>query len=178
MKIWKHIATRLNTLIFFGLLLMVQIVVFIALTYRLAYRLPVFTIVFYVISIFAVLLLIKKDEASAYKVKWIIIIMAFPAVGGLLYLFLGNKRPTKRVAAMMQEHAKIAPVLNCDKCRLIEQYNDERAAGLLQYIKRVSSYPAYENTEVKYYTSGELMFEDMLIELKAAQKFVFVEFLS
>jgi cardiolipin synthase len=178
MKIWKRIATRFNALIFFILLIGIQVFIFIGLTNRLVHHIPIFGVFFYAISIFAILFLIsKKDEVSAYKIKWIIIIMAFPIIGGLVYLIIGNKRPTKKVAAMMQEHAKIATVLNCEKFHLIEErINDERASGLLQYIRRSSSYPGYENTEAKYYAMGELMFDDMLVELKAAKRFIFIEF--
>ena len=177
MKIWKLLASRVNVIVFFLLLIIIQVAVFIVLTSLLAYHYPFVTVIFYVISFFAVLALIRKNDASAFKVKWIIIIMAFPVVGGVMYLILGNKRPTRKVAAIMQEHAKVATVLDCDSYHQNGQLvEDHRAAGLVHYIRQVSSYPAYENTQVKYYTMGEDVYEDMLAEMKAAQKFIFLEF--
>ena len=37
-----------------------------------------------------------------------------------------------------------------------------RAAGSFRYVQKVSDFPAYTNTKVKYYPCGEKMFADML----------------
>ena len=39
----------------------------------------------------AALYIINKDDASAYKITWLVLIAAVPFVGGVLYLFLGDK---------------------------------------------------------------------------------------
>ncbi|MCL2873494.1 MAG: cardiolipin synthase [Defluviitaleaceae bacterium] len=177
MKIWKSITTRLNIIIFFVVLIIAQVIIFIAVANRIANHLPALSIIFYLISFFVILDLIQKDKASAYKVKWLIIVMSFPVFGGIVYLLYGDKRPTRKIAAMMKEHALIANVLDCDSVKSSScRVGCDRSAGLIQYIRRASSYPAFENTGAKYYTFGELMFEDMLTELESAEKFIFVEY--
>ena len=46
---------------------------------------------FTVLSIVIVLYIIGKDDNSAYKIGWIVLIMVLPLFGGLLYLFSGIK---------------------------------------------------------------------------------------
>ena len=41
------------------------------------------------------LYLVRKDENSAYKIGWIVLIGLLPLLGGALYLAFGNKAPAK-----------------------------------------------------------------------------------
>ncbi|MCL2568570.1 MAG: cardiolipin synthase [Oscillospiraceae bacterium] len=158
-------------------LLLAQVILIALLFNRLIHFFPVISLVSYFISIVMVLALVKRDKAAAYKVAWILIIMSLPIVGGVIYLLLGNNRPTRRVAAHVREHALIAKVLDSDAIPPYrERIGCERMAGLMQYIQRASSYHPYENTEVTYYPMGELMFEDMLRALAEAKRFIFLEF--
>ena len=47
------------------------------------------------LSIVIVLYLVRKDENSAYKIGWIVLIGLLPLLGGALYLAFGNKAPAK-----------------------------------------------------------------------------------
>ena len=47
------------------------------------------------LSAFMIFYLISKDENTNYKMTWIFFIMLLPNAGGLLYLLLGNKRPSR-----------------------------------------------------------------------------------
>ena len=46
----------------------------------------------------------------------------------------------------------------------------------IRYLSDFSDYPVTKNNEVKYYSLGEEMFEDIIKELKKAQKYIFLEF--
>ncbi|MCL2284856.1 MAG: phospholipase D-like domain-containing protein, partial [Firmicutes bacterium] len=174
MRIIKKIITRMNITI---LLLLFQIALILVIINRMMVFVPTFTISMYIISLLVVLMLVKKDKAAAYKVAWIIIIMGLPFIGGVLYLLFGDKRPVKRIAVHMNEHALIAKVLDADSnLPDISKLCDTRRADSFEYVRRASSYHVYENTRVEYYPMGELMFEDMLAELSRARKFIFMEY--
>ena len=159
------------------ILVLLQILIVIAATVALIYFVP---IVFYfgiAISVLMVLFILKKDDSSAYKITWLAVLLFLPAVGGLVYGFFGNKRPLKRIAAHAREHAIIAKQLDSDgELPFICREKCGRMFSLMHYIRKISSYHAYQNTNVKYYTMGEHMFEDMLTELEKAKKFIFFEF--
>ena len=174
MRILKKIVTRMNITVF---LLLAQIAIMFFLLNIIVTFLPYITILTYFVSLIVVFILIKKDKASAYKVTWIIVTMSLPILGGGLYLLFGDKRPVKKIAAHMKEHALIAKALDADSnLPDLSKLEDARRADFFSYLRRASSYHAYENTQTKYYAMGELMFEDMLSELSKARKFIFMEY--
>jgi cardiolipin synthase len=159
------------------LILLAQIVAFGVAATLLLLRFPVVAYIGILINAAVVLLIIKRDKPSAYKLIWIIVVLAVPSVGGILYLMLGDKRPTKKIAAHMKEHAIISRYLeNDENIPELDPETHSRMSGLFQYIRRVSSYHAYVNTTAKYYKIGEDMYEDMFAELSSAKKFIFMEY--
>jgi cardiolipin synthase len=129
------------------------------------------------ISVLVFSYVLKKDEASVYKITWLILILVYPAVGGVIYMFFGNKRGVVKIAAHMREHAIIAKLLDADgNLPFVNQVQCGRMYSLMQYIRNASSYHAYQNTESKYYPVGEEMFADMLGAINQAKKFIFLEF--
>jgi len=161
-----------------ALLVLAQIAAVIIAVNQLHEYFPTFALASYALSILMVLVLVKRDKATGYKLIWIIIIMGIPMMGGILYVIFGNNRPTRRIAAHVKEHAIIAKLLDEDD--MPSSYEQElgcdRMAGIMQYIRRTSSYHPYENTKAMYYPMGEDMFEDMLVELKKAERFIFLEY--
>jgi len=109
---------------------------------------------------------------------WIIIVLLLPSVGGVVYLLYGKEhRARKKIEAHVQEHALIAKLLDIDEnLPDANQVGCDRMYSLMEYIRSSSSYHAYMNTETKYYSFGELMFDDMLIEINKAEKFIFLEY--
>ena len=167
------IVTKTSVTVF---LLIAQVYLFGSLLNRIVYYIPAIAILIYVVSIFLVLHLVKQDKTAAYKVIWIVIIMVLPLAGGILYLLFGNNRTTKKLDAHIKEQAIITNYLDSDDVPAYEQISDNGRADLMRYIQRASSYHPYENTDSTYYPMGELMFENMLYELKRAEKFILMEY--
>ena len=109
-----------------------------------------------VLSILVVLFIVNKEDNPAYKIAWIIPILLFPIFGGLLYLFLGNKKPTRRMRDKIEkEHEKHkCRVQNQEVIKDIEK-QDLRVAGQVRYLSNHVGFPIYENTNATYYKSGE-----------------------
>jgi len=112
---------------------------------------------------------VQKDKPSAYKLVWAIFVLAIPVVGGFIYFFFGDKKPTRKIAKYMERHAIISKILgNNEKIQAENQF--------FRYIENTTGFTPYKNTSTKYYDFGEKMFEDMLIELEGAKKFIFLEY--
>ena len=62
--------------------------------------------------------------------------------------------------------------------QVIEKLDSINRHSALQsrYIYNLANYPAYENTDVSYFTSGEEMYDVMLTELENAKRFIFIEY--
>ena len=162
-------------LIIYVVLLLVQIIALGFLSVWILYKYPVLSHIGTAISVLVFFYLLKKDEASAYKLTWIIVILAFLPLGGLIYLAIGNKRHTRKIAAHVKEHDIIARLLDRDE-NILNKIKDSRVLGLMAYIRRLSSYHVYTATQAKYYKMGEDMFKDMLESMETAKKFIFIEF--
>ena len=174
MLVLKRIFSRLNVTVF---LITVQILLLAALFWGLVRYVPHAAAAGYALNALIVLALVRKEEAAAYKVVWIIIVMALPIAGGIIYLLFGNKRPSKRMKRRMEKERKLIAGPRRDESALNDlKTQNKRLAGCMRYIQKVHSYPVYNNSETKYYPSGELLFEDMLTCLASAKKFIFMEY--
>ena len=127
-----------------------------------------------VAGVLVILFLVRKDENPAYTIAWMALIGITPVFGGLMYLFWGNKRPSRRMrrrmAAVDRRHRG-----------LVAQHPDQveglppRAKALTDYVARYGPWPAWQDTAARYYSSGEEMFPHLLDDLRRAEKFIFLE---
>ena len=99
-KILKKLQSRL---VVFGLLLAVELVWLLTLVTRLVSYSAVISAAFTVLSLLVVLWIINRDDNPAYKVAWIILIMALPLLGGLFYLAVGHKQPSRKMRRKMEK---------------------------------------------------------------------------
>ena len=104
-------------------------------------------------------------------------ISLFPAFGILLYTYL-HLDLTKSALAEAQDRA-IERVRSQEKPdrELIEEMalKDKDMAGIARFLSEYGASGAFNNTSVKYYSLGDYMLEDVVEELKKAEKFIFIE---
>ena len=173
----KYLKLIFNRLFVFGLMILVQVVYMLLILNKFSHYSQVWSAICLVLSILVVLFIVNKEDNPAYKIAWIIPILLFPIFGGLLYLFLGNKKPTRRMRDKIEkEHEKHkCRVQNQEVIKDIEK-QDLRVAGQVRYLSNHVGFPIYENTNATYYKSGEENFKDMIRELKAAKHYIFMEY--
>lgn len=157
------------------LLILVQLIFMFTLTYAFAsYYLPIAACLV-ALSILITLFIIRLDESSSYKLTWVVIILAVPILGGLLYLCLGNKRPMKRMRNKMdKEHSQLGLVLKQDKEVLDKM--EPRLRETSRYLAKYSGCPVRMNSETEYFTCGEELYPVLLRELEKAERYIFAEF--
>ena len=129
------------------------------------------------ISACVVLWIVLNRSDPAYKIAWIVPIMAFPVFGGLLYLLIGGNRVNRRTVRRMQHMERkmtktLAPDFGSEK---LKEFGPD-AMGQAHYLERVAKCPVYGNTETAYFGEGEDFFARMLEELKKAKKYIFLEY--
>ena len=127
------------------------------------------------LSLLMMLYLVRKDENSAYKIGWIVLMGVLPLLGGALYLAFGNKRPAKRLRLKMQA------VEDAHKKDLVQEPGvleglDAREQGQSRYVAKYGPYPAWQNTRTQYFACGEAMYPQLLADLEKAEKSIFLEF--
>lgn len=158
-----------------ALLIVIQVAWLAALLLQLGNSLPAIQTVLRILSLVAILFVIKSDMNPSYKIGWILLIAVLPILGGLMYVIFGNKRPTKNMREMLRAQLeKSAEYLGTQES--ITGKLDGGAAGLFKYLEGSAGYPTAKNTTVRYYRVGEEMYADLLPELEKAEKFIFLEY--
>lgn len=129
-------------------------------------------------SILMVLYLVNKDESPAYRMSWIIVITLFPVFGGLLYLMMGNKRPTMWMRRSVDHLQKLhsQEMSSVPSAQAFLEKKDKRLSGLSHYISKYAHMPVYTNTSAIYFKNGESMMPSLLKDLRAAKRTIFIEF--
>ena len=96
------------------------------------------------VAVFALILFIyNRNQTASMKMPWLILIMAFPILGVVLYLLIGLSGATRKMRRRFEEIDQVLlPLLEQDAgvaARLKEQ--DPDMAGLAHYLKESAGYP-------------------------------------
>ena len=174
-NLFKILTSRLFIV---GVMILVQLLLLILMILRLSEYVVYLYTIFVFISFFVVLVIIDKDVNPSYKLAWVIPILAFPVVGGLLYLYLGINRMSKKGLKISKEaHSNTVSLLHQQEKVFNEiKEMDKDVANQSRYISGFCNYPVYKNTSSQYFPVGEEMFEKLKLELEEASNFIFLEY--
>ena len=75
----------------FGFLIFAQFVFLTFLVLKVSAIAGPIVIALQLLSLFVVVWLVSKEDNPSYKLAWVIAIMCFPILGGIYYIFFGNK---------------------------------------------------------------------------------------
>lgn len=126
------------------------------------------------VSVLMVLYVINTEDDPAYKILWITLILTVPIIGGFLYFFFGNKKPSRKLAKAYEIQKSQTKYTTYPKADLNE-IDDFAIRGVSKYLL-YENYPTYFNSQIKYYASGEDIYREMIKDLKAAKYFIFMEY--
>ena len=173
--LWKLLFGRTTILI---LMLLVQVVALVGGFVLLDKYVFIFNYLLGFISLIILLYILNARQNSSFKITWIILILFAPFFGVIFYLFTRVQPGTRfigiRIEAALEEQA---PYLAQDPY-VLEALEEEapEAAGLARYIHDSGKYPTYRNTQIRYFSSGEEKFEEMVRQLREAKEFIFLEY--
>lgn len=170
MKIFKILTSKI---FIFGMLILLQIIWILLMMFFLSDVSIYINGFLRVISFFALLYIINKDEDSGYKLIWAIVITIAPLFGGLMYLAIGNKRPSRQMQDSFQRQGRYELTLN-DRYPLPKGLAPDYQ-GQFAYLARLG-FPTYQNTTSKYYPLGDDNYQDLLADIQNAKQFIFMEY--
>lgn len=125
-----------------------------------------------------VVYLLNSTMDPTAKITWLIAIMLLPVFGVLLYIYtqsdIGHRALKKRVSEIIINTKDRIPQEEEVMKRLSEE--NKGAATLAHYMQRSGAHTVYDKTSVTFFPLGENKFEEMLIQLEAAEHFIFMEY--
>ena len=134
------------------------------------------TLVF-LISVATVIAIVNRSMSPESKVTWLIVTFV-PVFGPLLYLMFGERRLSKKELKQLQELNSIAfHENNGRQLHLQLQETDKPAYGIINALLHMdSNAEVYDQTDSQFFADGEEMWNQMLEDLKRAEKFIFLEY--
>ena len=131
----------------------------------------------FLISVATVIAIVNRSMSPESKVTWLIVTFV-PVFGPLLYLMFGERRLSKKELKQLQELNSIAfHENNGRQLHLQLQETDKSAYGIINALLHMdSNAEVYDQTDSQFFASGEEMWQQMLEDLKRAEKFIFLEY--
>lgn len=174
-RLLKLLFNRI-TIVFLLLVLQVFLIV-IALQEAAEYYFVLNTI-FIAVSIVYGIKLLRRDVPTTIKLPLIIMLIAFPFIGIFLYYFSFENKLRKKWIKNSKNQTFTLESLYIEDSDIRHQLlsEDQMIYKQSQYIANNTFLPVYNNTETKYFESGESFFKSLIEDLKNAKDFVFLEF--
>lgn len=176
LKIFKKIFSRVALTL---LLILIQIAAIVTLEVFMIIWFWPYAIVFGIIQIIVFLLIINKKTTPDLKLPWIIIIIALPLIGVLIYAFFANHGLKPKYRQLLRTANKrtaeyFDPKQSVDLQMLKDSKNEYSTP--FEYLAHALYCPPTYGNKVTYYGSGEEWFPHFIEELKSAKEFIFMEF--
>lgn len=125
------------------------------------------------ISLALALYIVRREENPAYKLSWLLVLCAMPLFGLFIYLVFGNKHLSRRLRTKLEKvettHRLITTVDLDDSV-------PARFRSTCDYLTRFGSYPAYTDTDARYFALGDELYPALLDDLERAERFIFLEY--
>ena len=134
------------------------------------------TLVFF-ISVATVIAIVNRSMSPESKVTWLIVTFV-PVFGPLLYIMFGERRLSKKELKQLRELRSITlQEKHEDSLHQNLQETDKSAYGIINALLHMdSNAEVYEHTDSQFFANGEEMWQQMLEDLKRAEKFIFLEY--
>ena len=161
-----------------GISLVLQVGWLLLVIYRLNRYSALISLLSSLLAALAVLRLYSKNQNGAYKLPWIMLIMALPVMGLSLYILVEGagtpKAVRNRIRRVRENAAEFLP------------RREQAAAGLAgwdascvrqcRYLAYNAGSPVYDNTAARYYGRAADAFADLKRDLEQAESFIFLEY--
>ncbi len=172
----------LNSRIFYILLaFLIQIAAILGVLYLFKSSFVVYYGLITLIQFVVTLYIINDSIDPSYKLTWMLVITFLPILGIFLYFLLVGGNSKKLFAKRFSRvNAKVKKNLSgySENNSVMEQAAAANPyfGALCHYMYHSCDFPVYKNISSKFYPTGEAFFDDLLIELNKAEKFIFLEY--
>ncbi len=162
----------LNTIIVL-LLIAVQLALLVLSSIYFSSVFQILAILSIILTLITCLYVLSTDKNSQSKPVWILFLLTCFTFGYIIY-FISNEKVFW--GRYKKRYERI----------LINSYNYQKASNIetnnkitkkeCVYLEKAGNFAAYKDTDAKYFSSGTLMFDSVIEDLKNAKKFIFIEF--
>ncbi len=162
----------------FAILIVLQIALWVGIVIWIRNKQPVYIVVEWIFTAAMLIYLFMSEMDASAKLTWMALFALVPLPAAAMLLYTQTNFGHRTVKTRVQD--------------LIEETRDqieqpphvmealEREGGhtddLVRWLNRSGCFPAFAGSDATYYPLGEDMFRDMLIELRSAERYIFMEY--
>jgi cardiolipin synthase len=130
------------------------------------------------LSLVIIMHIVRTSLHLSSDMMWILVIVALPVPGTIIYLCLGANLLSSKVFRHLVKETETAKKYYVQDEKILQEAEESSPSvkGQLKYISAHAGFPVYRNQGVHYYKLGDEGYPVMLKELKKAEKFIFLEY--
>ena len=131
-----------------------------------------------ILALFIAVIVYGRRENAAMKMMWMMLIIAFPPLGVILYLLTGLSGATRTMRRRFRTtEDALLPFLGQDG-EVIDDLSRQapEAAGICRYISRRARFPLSRDTAVTFHNDAAAAFHSLKEDLAKAEHFIFMEY--
>lgn len=176
----QHTERRISAflrLMLAAFLLLAQIALVVGLSILLEKRFAIAYTVLELVALAAAIRINSRPGGSAYRTGWILLVVAVPVVGLILYLLWSGEHQSKHLN-LKQIPAPVESETRQEQSRLnVEKLRRSHAhwGRLASYLHR-EGFPLYQHTLADYLPTGEAYLDDMFARMEKAEHFILMEY--
>ena len=168
-----YIPVRYIIAVFITLL---EVLAVIGIVIAMCYYVPYFYLAAWATEIFCVISIIASDDNPDYKVPWLLFVLIIPIAGFMLYFLFYSRMLQKKYIRRLKELK--SHTYKQDDSELFSKLGEGNPAAAAQakMLCSIAETHLFTNTKQEYFPLGEDMFQRMLTDLDAAEKFIYMEY--
>ena len=173
------VQNSIGRLVFVGHCILLEVLWIVLLCIRLNEYSAILSVFTRLAALAIVLRLYGKHINAAFKMPWMLLLLAFPVLGVCLYLLLGRSGTTRRMARRFEavDRALEQAMPDMPEGTVEELKKRDAVAGnLAGYLQRYGGYALFRNTDVAFYGDAADGLEAQLRDLERAERFIFMEY--
>ena len=162
--------------IFAVMITVFEVLAIIGIVVALCYFVPYFYIAAYLTEIGCVISIIASQDNPDYKIPWLLFVLILPIGGFMLYLIFYSRKLKRKFIKRLQD-LRINSYEKNDRPLFDKlKKEDGQAFAQAKMLFATASCTLFTDTGCTYYPLGENLMEAMLLDLKQAEKFIYMEY--
>ena len=167
----KLLSLLHNKILIVSILILIQLFVFFGIVFKLSEYFVAIYFILIALSFCMSIYIINKNDNPTYKLTWVLLIMAVPVFGGLIYLLFGGQKVPKELRKRDSEALENYQEISWQNTEIMEALEAQRirlhtSRPSLALRNNAIVCPIYNHTETTYFPVGEEKFKAMVEELE------------
>lgn len=153
-----------------------EVLTIVAIVVALCYYVPYFYLAAFATEVFCVVKIIASNDNPEYKIPWLLFVLILPILGFMLYFIFYSRSFNKKYVRRLEKLYGEKYRSNDGENFSLLQEDNVTAYNQAKLLCSLSNSHLFTNTSQQYFPIGEQMWQSMLIDLKNAKNFIYMEY--